>query len=88
MAETSKTQEKVGLIFDDAKNYWGHCPFPEHENYFLNIGRGHWMVCDQCKIKWFIGSNLFGGSWRYENEQIWKANSEKIKYYKDLTNSE
>lgn len=81
-----KMKTSQQLIFDEEKNYFGHCPFPEHENYCLNIGRGHWMVCDTCKIKWFIGSNLFG-SWRYENEDIWEANSEKIKDYKDLTDS-
>ena len=60
---------------------FGHCPFPKHENYYLNIGRGHWMVCDKCKITWMIGANLFS-SWRQENETIWRANSERIKEYK------
>ena len=80
------TSENMKLVFDEEENYWGHCPHPEHENYYLNIGRGHWMVCDKCKIKWFIGSNLFS-SWREENEEIWKSNSEKIYGHRELTGS-
>jgi uncharacterized protein YeaO (DUF488 family) len=77
---------EVKLVFDDDKNYWGHCPHPEHENYNMNIGRAHWMVCDVCKIKWLIGSNLFS-SWRYESEETWIANSKHIKDYKNLSGS-
>jgi hypothetical protein len=74
--------EKVKLVFDD-EHYFGHCPFPEHANYCLNIGRCHWMVCDTCKIKWMIGENLFS-SWRDENEGIWKANAERIRGYREV----
>ena len=69
------------IIFDDDENYFGHCPVPDHENCYRNIGRSHWMVCDKCKIKWFMGENLFS-SWRSESEEIWKANAEGIADYK------
>jgi len=76
MAETNS------LIFNE-QNYFGHCPFPEHENYYLNIHREHWMVCDKCKIKWCMGENLFS-SWRTENMAKWKANFMRIKNYKEI----
>ena len=76
-----KDQSKT-VVFDD-KDYFGHCSFTEHENHYLNIGRGHWMVCDKCELKWFIGENLFS-SWREENEDIWKANADRIKDYREL----
>ena len=69
------------IIFDDDENYFGHCPVPEHENYYLNIGRAHWMVCDKCRIKWLMGENLFS-SWRGQSEETWKANAEEIADYK------
>ena len=72
------------LIVTDDDNYWGHCTVDSHENFYLNIGKGHWMVCHECKIKWFIGANLFS-SWRQENRAIWIANSVMIKDYIDLT---
>ncbi len=70
------------VVFDE-DNYFGHCPVFEHKNYFLNIGRGHWMVCDECKITWYIGANLFS-SWRYQNQAIWSVNAEKVKKYREI----
>ncbi len=64
-------------------DYFGHCPVPGHENYYLNVGRAHWMVCDECRIKWLIGANLFS-SWRTESRQIWQQNFEKMKDYKEV----
>lgn len=77
-----KMTKSTQVIRDD-DNYFGHCPIPEHENYYLNIGRGHWMVCDECKIKWFIGANLFS-SWREENKGTWRANAKRIKDYQEI----
>ena len=71
------------IIFDDDENYFGHCPVPDHENCYRNIGRSHWMVCDTCRIKWFMGENLFS-SWRSQSEETWKANAETIKEYEEL----
>ena len=77
-----KMDEAEAIVFND-DNYFGHCPISGHENYYLNISRGHWMVCDKCKITWFIGANLFS-SWRRENKAIWRANVEKISGYKEI----
>jgi len=71
------------LIFNE-HHYFGHCPILAHENYYLNISRGHWMVCDDCKIKWFIGANLFN-SWRNQTKTTWKNNFTRIKNYKEIT---
>jgi hypothetical protein len=48
--------------------YFGHCEFPEHRNYYLNYCREQWMICDECKIKWFFGDNLLS-SWKDETEE-------------------
>ena len=77
-----KMAESKVVVFND-DNYFGHCPFEEHDNYYLNIGRGHWMVCDKCKMKWFIGANLFC-SWKGQDEAIWRANAEKITKYTEV----
>jgi len=77
------TKKNVKTLVFDGENYFGHCSVPEHDNYYLNIGRGHWMVCDKCKIKWFIGANLFS-SWRGQNRNIWEANAERIKNYDEI----
>jgi hypothetical protein len=62
------------------EHYFGHCPHMEHDNHYLNIGRDHWMVCDECRLKWHIGENLFS-SWRTQTEAEWQANAEQIKDY-------
>ena len=74
--------DKEAVLFDD-DNYFGHCAVLEHQNYYLNVGRGHWMVCDKCRIKWFIGANLFS-SWRYQNEDTWIANEKKLRKYREI----
>ena len=71
--------EPEPVVFND-NHYFGHCGVPEHDNYYLNIGRAHWMACDECRIKWFIGENLFS-SWRRQNEMIWNENAERIRKY-------
>lgn len=50
---------------------------------FVNIGRGHWAVCEKDKTKWFIGSNLFS-SWRHETDDDWRRNFEQIKDFEEV----
>ena len=79
-----KIAEAKPVVFDD-DHYFGHCSVSEHDNFCLNIGRAHWMVCDECRIKWFIGENLFS-SWRRQNQMIWNENSERLKEYETVEN--
>jgi hypothetical protein len=78
-----QTKLNFKLVFDD-DHCWGHCRHREHRNYYLNLGRAHWMVCDECKIKWFIGENLFS-FWRTQTEDVWMRNWEHIKAYRDVS---
>jgi hypothetical protein len=37
------------------------------------VGRSHWFLCDEHKVKWLVGANLFS-SWRHETEEEqWQA---------------
>jgi len=72
------------VYFDRDKNYFGHCGVEGHENFFRNLGRDHWMCCDQCKLKWYIGSNLFS-TWFDETEEDWRRNFEIIKEYEEVS---
>ena len=42
------------------------------------------MVCDECRIKWLIGENLFS-SWRKENKDLWKVNAERIEEFRQVS---
>ena len=70
------------VVFND-DHYFGHCRVLEHDNYYLNVHRAHWMVCDKCRIKWLIGENLFS-FWRRQNEIIWNANAQRLKKYREI----
>lgn len=82
-----KKRREERLIFDQEREgyYFGHCMVPEHDNYCCNVkfkgdsvGKNHFMYCEECKICWYIGRNLFS-SWQDETEEDWKENYEMIK---------
>ncbi len=87
--EKEMNERRKELLTGDEDNYFGHCKFPEHEMINRNVkdrngfGKTHIMCCDECKICWCIGHNLFSG-WRYETEEDWNRNYEIIKNYEYL----
>lgn len=61
-------------------DYLGGCPHCGQNNGFLNVGRDHWVFCDQHQTKWRYGSNIFSG-WRREDEETWQRNRFKLSGY-------
>jgi len=58
------------------KKHFGGCPQCRLSNGFRSIGRDHWYYCDEHRMKWWIGSNLFS-SWRVNvsngtSQSAWK----------------
>jgi hypothetical protein len=49
-------------------SYFGVCPTCHKTDGYMNIGKGHWFICKEHRVTWFIGANLFS-SWQYETEQ-------------------
>jgi len=64
----------MGDWFGDVKCRHGH---PVR---LFNIGRGHFVACDECCTYVFVGSNLMS-SWRREAEELWRRNSESVEGY-------
>jgi hypothetical protein len=56
---------------------FGLCPHCHKHDGIINVGQGHWIVCHEHKVKWFIGSNLFDSS-RHQTEE------EQRQIYDDL----
>ena len=52
----------------------------DHETRLFNIGRGHFVACDQCRTCIHVGSNLMS-SWRQESEAIWRRNNDSVRDY-------
>ena len=75
MSMTTVGNFRIGDCFADVKCRFGH------RTRLFNIGRGHYIACDECRSYLFVGSNLMS-SWRQENRDIWQANYESVKGYK------
>lgn len=63
--------------------YFGGCPHCGQTDGYLNVSRNHWFVCDEHKVTWRVGSNLFS-SWRDESDTDWKRNAMKLARYRQV----
>ncbi|MBN2269966.1 MAG: hypothetical protein JXN61_05085 [Sedimentisphaerales bacterium] len=75
MSMTTVGNFEIGDCFADVKCRFGH------RVRLFNIGRGHYIACDECKSYIFVGSNLMS-CWRRENRDIWQENYDSVKGYK------
>lgn len=48
-----------------------------HETRLFNIGRDHFVACDNCRRFIHVGSNLMS-NWRQESEAEWCRNKESV----------
>ena len=65
----------IGDFFADVKCRFGH------KTRLFNIGRGHYVACDECWSYISVGANLMS-YWRQENQRIWQQNHNRIKGYR------
>jgi ssDNA-binding Zn-finger/Zn-ribbon topoisomerase 1 len=66
-----------------SEHYFGACPKCGDQGGFMNVGRSHWVVCDEHQTKWCAGSNLFS-SWQDETEDTWRENAAKLEGYEEV----
>ena len=62
---------------------FGDCPARGKNNGYRNVGREHWFVCHEHKVKWIGGANLVS-SWKYQSEQDWEGNQALLAGYKEV----
>lgn len=60
--------------------YFGGCPHCGKQTNCVNVTRVHVAMCDEHKVCWVIGENLFS-SWRNEDEDTWRRNAELLAEY-------
>lgn len=68
---------------DSVDEHFGLCPICGRNDGFLNIGRDHVFVCNEHRVWWPVGSNLFS-CWQYEDETVWDRNWKKIQGYRKV----
>jgi hypothetical protein len=57
--------------------YFGLCPICKKTDSYVNIGRSQWFFCEEHRVRWCIGSDVFS-SWRYETESAQQSHCERI----------
>lgn len=63
------------------ENYFGVCPTCGASPDYYNVGRDHFAACDEHRLVWHLGSNLFD-SWRHESQHDWDANQKRLSDYR------
>jgi len=79
---SSSTNGSATMV--ECDDYFGVCPTCGKNDGYLNVGKTHWFVCHEHKVRWNVGSNLFS-SWRHEDEETWHRNAEDIRGYTEIT---
>ena len=54
-------------------NYFGDCPHCFKSNGFVNVASSHFGICNEHRVFWPIGANLFS-NWREESQEDWDRN--------------
>lgn len=57
--------------------YFGACPICHEAGEYLNVHKSHFFLCDDHKVAWHVGWNLFL-SWKFESPEDWQRNQEKL----------
>ena len=58
--------------------HWGVCPLcGGTQDRVLHIRRDHYMVCSNCDVAWYVGSNLLS-SWRELSQEDFERNEKKL----------
>jgi len=62
------------------QGHFGGCPHCGHSEGPYDVGRVHWLVCREHRLRWWIGENLFR-AWRSETPAEWKATQQWLNHY-------
>jgi hypothetical protein len=69
---TDEVRASIKRMMTRPKNYFGECPICESHDRHLNIGPDHWFYCEEHKVCWWVGSNLYSGWKLFESKADWE----------------
>jgi hypothetical protein len=58
-------------------DHFGGCPKCGRTGVYVDIGSDHYNVCEEHRVYWYVGSNLFS-SWREGTEEEWEENQRTL----------
>jgi hypothetical protein len=65
------------------KDAFGGCPHCGKQDGLFNVGRAHWFVCHEHRVRWHVGHNLFSG-WKDQTEVEQREKWSHIEDYEDV----
>jgi hypothetical protein len=77
---TKDRDKEPNELVDD---FFGGCPVCGRNDGFINIYQFHWFFCDQHKVKWLRGSNLFG-CWQFQTPEDWQHGQNYLATYVEV----
>jgi hypothetical protein len=84
-AEAVSGQKKEAMVYDPAD--WGGCPECHATHGYLNVlgdlGMEHWFFCENHKVRWYVGTDLFS-SWRDMPSDALQKQAEQAKALKPV----
>jgi hypothetical protein len=84
-----RTTRETGNMTTDKKQtdgYFGLCPHCHCHDGYINIGKHQWFVCDEHKVKWWAGTNIFSSHRdQTEEEKELIYNERGLGEYEDIT---
>lgn len=69
-------------IHGDEEDY-GSCPVCGGHGEMVDVGRRHWLVCHRDRVKWRIGSGVFGLFWGGRGEK-WNRAGDWLREYREV----
>jgi hypothetical protein len=72
--------ERTDSTDETMDGYFGLCPICHKTDGYLNVGNQHWFVCEEHKVKWFVGENLFS-SWMYETPGEQSREQKRLEFH-------
>jgi hypothetical protein len=58
-------------------NYFGMCPTCRSNDGHINVGKAHWFFCQEHRVTWMVGVNLFS-TWHGETEAEQRAQYDEL----------
>jgi hypothetical protein len=66
------------------KHYFGGCPHCGKQDGLFNVGRNHWFVCHEHRVRWYVGGNLLSG-WKDQTEDEQREKWRRVEDYTDVS---
>jgi hypothetical protein len=65
------------------QTYSDRCPECGEAGINLNVGRDHWFICFEDRVRWYAGCGVIDG-WKDESLAVWNRNRTILRGYRQV----